>query len=126
MNEQIKIFKALASESRLRILLLLREHPQCVGALARRLDMTQPSVSQHLRILQEAGLVRSKKTGYWVHYEMDQNTIERHNEAMAQIFGGWVKPVVSDNMTSNCPPELLAECPSKPLDHAARRKGKER
>lgn len=113
MEKQIKIFKALASESRLRILLLLKEHPQCVGALAKRLGMTQPSISQHLRILTEAGLVRSTKTGYWVHYEMDRETIEHHSQAMAEIFGGWAKLPKYRSMTSNCPEELLAECPSK-------------
>jgi len=113
MKEQIKVFKALASESRLKILLLLKEHPQCVGALATRLEMTQPAVSQHLRVLTEAGLVRSTKTGYWVHYQLDEDAIDRHGEAMAEIFGGWARPPADyGDQTSNCPAELLAECPS--------------
>lgn len=114
MREQVKVFKALASEARLSILRLLKEHPQCVGAIAKRLRMTQPSVSQHLRVLAEAGLVRSRKTGYWVHYEMDRHAIERHSEALAEIFGGWVELQRCRSMTSNCPPELLVECPSGP------------
>jgi tRNA (adenine37-N6)-methyltransferase len=105
MKEQVKIFKALASESRLKILLLLKEQPQCVGALARRLDMTQPSISQHLRVLTEAGLVRSTKTGNRVHYEKDGAAIECHGEAIAQIFGGGATPKEAHrDKTSSCRP----------------------
>lgn len=113
MKEQIKIFKALASESRLQILLLLKEHPQCVGAIAKRLNMTQPAISQHLRVLTDAGLVRMRKSGYWVHYEMNKASIENTTKALAEVFGGWVELRGYGSMTSNCPPELLAECPSK-------------
>jgi len=112
MEKQIKIFKALASESRLQILLLLKEHPQCVGAIAKRLNMTQPAISQHLRVLTDAGLVRMRKSGYWVHYEMNKQNIENYTKALAEIFGGWVEIQGYGSMTSNCPEELLAECPS--------------
>jgi DNA-binding transcriptional ArsR family regulator len=87
MRDQIKVFKALSSESRLRILLLLREHPHCVNAITSRLGLTQAAVSQHLRVLREAGLVLGEKRGYWVHYRIDLEALERHGQAMAKLLG---------------------------------------
>lgn len=54
----INLFGALAEPNRLRIIELLRDNPACtVGEIARRLDIRQPQVSKHLRVLKEAGLV---------------------------------------------------------------------
>ena len=110
MREQVRFFKALSSESRLKVLLLLKEHPQCVNAIASRLKMTQPAVSQHLRALKEAGLVQAEKRGTSMHYAMSSSGLERHGKAMAAIFGGWVRLQEPGKGTANCPPELLKEC----------------
>ncbi len=112
-RDQIRIFKALAADSRLRIMRLLREHPQCVNVIAARLGMSQPAVSQHLRLLREAGLVRAEKRGIWIHYAIDPETMERHGRVMAGIFGGWVKlprPVAGKK---GCSSRLLKECQAK-------------
>ena len=111
MDDHVKVFKALASGSRLKILRLLREHPQCVNAIARRLSMTQPAVSQHLRLLKEAGLVSSEKRGNWMHYALVQGSLERYGQAMAEILGERPEPRGRANGTSNCPPQVLEECP---------------
>lgn len=74
MEQDVRFFSALSSEPRIQLLLLLKEHPQCVNALVQRLKMTQPAVSQHLRVLKEAGLVKAKRNGYWVHYEVNRET----------------------------------------------------
>ena len=110
MEDQVQFFSALSSEPRIRILLLLREHPQCVKAIAQRLQMTQPAISQHLRVLKEAGLVRAQKTGYWMHYEVDRNALEARGRTMAKLFGGWVRPKAAGRGRAHCPPELLEEC----------------
>jgi len=110
MREQVRLFKALASESRLRVLLLLMEHPQCVHVIASRLKMTQPAVSQHLRALKEAGLVKSEKRGTFMHYAMNSRGMEGYRKAMEGIFGGWVKLQQPGKGTANCPPDLLKAC----------------
>jgi ArsR family transcriptional regulator len=69
--------KALADETRFRIINLLLTHDLCVGALAGRLDMSKAAVSQHLQILRKAGLVRGEKRGYWTHYSVDKSAIHR-------------------------------------------------
>ena len=66
--QHIKALKALADENRLRIIKILSKSDLCVGALARHLGISKPAVSQHLKILREADLVRGEKRGYWTHY----------------------------------------------------------
>ena len=70
MEHIVKIFKALSNDARLQILSLLAESSLCVNALVCRLDISQPAVSQHLRILENAGLVKGSKEGYRVHYSL--------------------------------------------------------
>ncbi len=70
MEQIVKIFKALSSSVRLEILSMLTEGPLCVNALVYRLNVSQPAVSQHLKVLENAGLVKGKKVGYRVHYSL--------------------------------------------------------
>ena len=82
------IFNALASSSRVRILLLLRGRTLCVNALAGSLGVTPAAVSQHLRILRDAGLVTARKLGYYVHYQLSQRTLRRWQERIDRFLGG--------------------------------------
>ena len=72
-----RVFGALSAESRVRMLQLLKDGPLCVGALAGRLNLTSGAVSQHLRILRDAGLVVPEKRGYFVHYRINGATLAR-------------------------------------------------
>ena len=82
MNDFISILKALADEKRFRIIDLLQTHDFCVGALAGRLDISKAAVSQHLKILRKAGLVRGEKRGYWTHYSVDKGAFHQIAEAL--------------------------------------------
>jgi len=75
MQELISLFKALSDETRLRILKLLEHGELCVCDIVAALDMIQPKVSFHLSVLQEAGLVKSRKQGKWIHYSIDESDI---------------------------------------------------
>ena len=70
MKDAVRVFKALSNDARLMIIQLLSKRPMCVNALTRRLGVSQPAASQHLKVLENAGLVRRDKRGYWVHYEL--------------------------------------------------------
>jgi DNA-binding transcriptional ArsR family regulator len=119
MKHQARFFAALSSEHRIKILRLLKEHPQCVNTLVQRLQLTQPAVSQHLRVLKEAGMVKAKKRGYWVHYEIDGDALKACGKGLEELFGGWVSLQAGAKGTSNCPPELLEECQHrKPITQA--------
>jgi DNA-binding transcriptional ArsR family regulator len=76
-KELARILKVLAVENRVRIIGLLKGRALCVNALAARLDVTQGAVSQHLRVMRDAGLVIDEKRGYFVHYRLDQTTLAR-------------------------------------------------
>lgn len=75
MQELLKIFKALSDETRLKILKLLEHGELCVCEIVSALDMIQPKVSFHLGVLQEAGLVKSRKQGKWIFYSIDDSDI---------------------------------------------------
>jgi ArsR family transcriptional regulator, arsenate/arsenite/antimonite-responsive transcriptional repressor len=71
----VKILKAIGEENRFQIIRLLLKSDLCVGALARILNISKPAVSQHLKVLREAGLVRGEKIGYWTHYRVEKELI---------------------------------------------------
>jgi len=77
ISKQSKFFSALADETRLRILKLLMIREMCVCEIMVALDLTQPTASHHLSLLENAGLVRDRKEGKWVFYSIaDQKTIK--------------------------------------------------
>lgn len=70
MQELVKVMKALSDPTRIRIVKMLQHKTLCVCELQAALGHSQPNVSKHLRILQEAGLVASQKDGLWVNYAL--------------------------------------------------------
>lgn len=75
MDELLNIFKALSDETRLRILKLLEHGELCVCDIVAALNMVQPKVSFHLSVLKEAGLIKDRKHGRWIHYSLDDSDI---------------------------------------------------
>jgi DNA-binding transcriptional ArsR family regulator len=75
-EELARVFKVLSVESRVRIVQLLKSRVLCVNALAKLLDISPAAVSQHLRILRDAGIVRAEKRGYFVHYRLDEEILQ--------------------------------------------------
>lgn len=70
MKDVIKAFKAISDESRLRILGMLKEKTLCVCEIAEVLGLAQSTVSRHLKVLEDSGLVDRKKDGLWVEYSL--------------------------------------------------------
>jgi len=73
-NQQklVRKLEALGASTRLEILQLLQNGALCVGAIAKRLAISQSAVSQHLRILKDAGLVTPERRSYFIHYRVRQ------------------------------------------------------
>jgi len=69
-DKQSRVFKALADETRLRILRLLEAREMCVCEVMVALGLTQPTASHHLGILENAGLAKDRKEGKWVFYSL--------------------------------------------------------
>jgi ArsR family transcriptional regulator, arsenate/arsenite/antimonite-responsive transcriptional repressor len=75
MSSTEKVFEALASTTRRRILAYVSEGPLSAGDIAARFEMSQPAVSKHLAVLEGAGLVWKKREGMHVFYGMRQETL---------------------------------------------------
>lgn len=75
MRELQDTFKALSDATRLRILKLLERGEMCVCDIVAALDMIQPKVSFHLGVLKEAGFIKDRKHGRWIHYKLDDADI---------------------------------------------------
>jgi len=81
-----RLLKVLSVDTRVQIVQLLKGRALCVNALAARLRVTQGAVSQHLRIMREAGLVIDEKRGYYVHYRLNEETLAFWREAIKQLL----------------------------------------
>ncbi len=77
--------KALSDPNRLKILKLLQRREMCVCDIKKMLGVAQPTVSKHLKILENAGLVDSKKEGLWVYYGLSDG---RSSPYAATLLGG--------------------------------------
>jgi ArsR family transcriptional regulator len=69
--------KALADPTRLQIMaqLLRAREPVCVCEIAARFDVGQPTISHHLRVLRESGLIRGERHGTWVYYQPERSNL---------------------------------------------------
>jgi ArsR family transcriptional regulator len=89
-DELAALFKAVADPVRLRLLSLIACHPggeSCVCDLTPAFDMTAPSISYHLKILREAGLITSERRGTWVYYRVMPEVMERMSAVLAPPGG---------------------------------------
>lgn len=72
-----RIFKALSDPSRLKILDILSCGEKCACDILEHFDFTQPTLSHHMKVLMECGLVKSRKEGLWSHYCLDNNNTSK-------------------------------------------------
>jgi ArsR family transcriptional regulator len=85
-----RLFKALADETRLRIVALLSHGELCVCHIEEALELSQPNVSRHLAILRAAGIVEDRREGSWVHYRLSSQPnadCERQLRELVRGFG---------------------------------------
>ncbi len=85
MKEAAALFKILSVDKRIEIVELLKKKPMSVNGLADKLGITQSAVSQHLRVLKAAGLVRDKRKGYWIYYSLNKDALERCRRRLNRI-----------------------------------------
>jgi ArsR family transcriptional regulator len=80
------LFKALADGSRRKILTLLKEREMSVSELLQHFQMAQASLSHHLDILKRANLVRSRREGQFIYYEINTSVFEDAARLMYELF----------------------------------------
>ena len=90
MRNLVKVFKALSDETRIRLLKLLQQRELCVCELMQTLNMTQSRVSRNLGILKDAGLVKDRRDGLWVHYSLNEDSFNIYAEPILELLKEWV------------------------------------
>lgn len=79
------IFKAFCDENRIKILQLLRGGEQCACMLLQEMNITQPTLSHHMKILCDSGIVKCRKEGKWMHYSLSEAGIECAQKYLASL-----------------------------------------
>lgn len=83
------LFKVLADPVRLRLLSLIAAHPErevCACDLVGVLDRSQPTISHHLKVLHEAGLLGRERRGTWIHYSLPADIEDTVAQATSLVF----------------------------------------
>ncbi len=84
--EPSEMFKALGVETRVRIIELLKDQgPLGAKNIGATIGITTAAVSQHLKILKQAGLVRSERKGYWIPYTIDEKAMENCRQILDEV-----------------------------------------
>ena len=88
MRDFLKITKALSDKTRVRIFKMLQSKAMCVCEVQTILGMAQSTVSKHLQILEDAGLITSTKEGLWVNYKVAENSHNIYAVSVARYLSG--------------------------------------
>ena len=108
MPETVQLFKALADETRLRILNLVAHRELCVCHLVEALGLGQSRVSRHLAHLRNAGLVSDRREGAWMYYSLTEPKGRIHEQVLAMLKrSGCELPMSAEDMQAL---EGLGEC----------------
>lgn len=84
-SEYIKVFKAFTDENRVRVLEILCEGEECACVLLDDLKISQPTLSHHMKILCESGIVRSRRKGKWNYYSINEDGCEYASQLLENI-----------------------------------------
>jgi len=81
------IFKAFCDESRIRILQILKDDEKCACRLLEALNITQPTLSHHMKTLLDSGIVNGRKEGKWMYYSISEEGLKKAQEYLDYLKG---------------------------------------
>lgn len=90
MKKFIRVMKALSDPNRVRVVKLLQMGELCVCEIKEVLGLAQSTVSKHLKILEDAGLLEKKRQGTWMIYSLVDGSDSAYVETMLTKLGGWL------------------------------------
>lgn len=79
------IFKAFCDENRIKILQLLKDGEKCACRLLEEMNITQPTLSHHMKILCDSGIVKGRKEGKWTHYSISPNGVRYAEQCFKEL-----------------------------------------
>ena len=85
MKIEAESFKVFSVETRIKIIELLKAEPLSVNTMADALGVTQSAVSQHLRVLKQAGLVTDERKGYHIFYSLNKASLDKCQQELVKI-----------------------------------------
>ncbi len=91
MKKFIRVMKALSDPSRIKIMKMLEVKELCVCEITAILGLAQSTVSKHLKVLEDAGLVDSSKDGAWVNYKLSEDYENEYAQVMQRQLKNWLK-----------------------------------
>ena len=114
MRDFVRVMKALSDPNRITIIKMLQHKVMCVCEMQAALELAQPTVSKHLKILEEAGLVASRKEGLWVNYHLSDGSDSPYAASLLGNLKHWLEddPRIRD---------LVEELPSIQREDICRR-----
>lgn len=92
-----KVFQALASAPRRNILAYLSKTSLTAGEIAERFEMTKPSLSKHLSILENAGLIKGERRGQFIHYSLVQDNVVNTLNGYLQEVCPFARPLLKES-----------------------------
>ncbi|MHB1485709.1 MAG: ArsR/SmtB family transcription factor [Saccharofermentanales bacterium] len=101
-EENATIFKALADETRLKILELLSGGELCACKILEQFDITQPTLSYHMKILSDSGLVEARRDGAWMRYTINPDRISAIQAYCDNITPAGDKKKMSESVDHVC------------------------
>jgi len=115
MKTFIRVTKALSDPNRVRVLKLLQEGELCVCEIQKVLGLAQSTVSKHMKLLEDAGLVDRKRQGTWILYSLADGSESEYAKAMLAELAHWLDDDAELNRMRETLPEaaLLRDCRSK-------------
>lgn len=107
--DSVQIIHTITDPTRFRLLELLAEHRYCVKALSKKIGISEPAVSQQLKILKQQGIVTGVKIGYQTHYQVDKERILFCLNELSQTILRYVPDAVNEK-EFDCSCEFISEC----------------
>ena len=88
-SDYLRVIRAFSDEKRLRVLALLTQGEQCACVLLQELDISQPTLSYHMKILCQSGIVKERPVGPWKYYSIDAEGCDYAQKLLQALsFGG--------------------------------------
>ncbi len=91
MKALIRVMKALSDPNRVRVLKLLQKEELCVCEIQKVLELAQSTVSKHMKLLEDAGLVDRKRQGSWIIYSLADTSETEYAQTMLSQLHGWLE-----------------------------------
>lgn len=90
MKAFIRAMKALSDPNRVKIIKMLQGREMCVCEIYAALALAQPTVSKHLKVLEDVDLVTGRKEGLWVYYRLCESPTNEYSQAMLAAMPAWL------------------------------------